>query len=1148
MRSGLIFRRSALAAAVAATVVLGGASVAAPVSGGPAISINQAAQPTRSATQSTQRSRYIVGLTAPALGMAEIALPRRASDARLLVRSPEAEAYVANLRAQQASFLSSVSVQLGRPIAPFHPDFQFQHAFNGMVIELTEDEAQLLRSNPDVALVEPEMELPLDTDAGPTLIGAPTVWNGSNVPGNLPTRGEGVVVGIIDSGLNIGSEAFAATDAAGYTHANPLGSGNYIGWCNPANPNHVPARDTCNSKLIGGWDFADAANAGNTANFEAPGFEDENGHGTHTSSTAAGNARQVSFNGLLRDVSGVAPHANVIHYDVCHTVVSSGLGSCFNTATLAAINQVLADGIVDVVNYSISGGALPWNEANSLAFLAITNAGVFVSASAGNSGPVAGSVAHVEPWVTTVANSTHDRVFGFNFTLNGPGTPPANTQNLTVRPGGAPIATSTLIAPIIVSPNFANGATDGCSPFPADFFRRPAAPGGVQGLAVLRLDGSTSQCASGARRTAALNAGAVGVLFVDGPPLSLGASGTSYSMLLSNWNDVAAHIATDPANATATIAVPLGAGVGVADNMASSSSRGPSNFALLKPDISAPGTEILAAFSRWVAALPRPFGGAVDTALNNRANVISGTSMSSPHNAGSAALLRALNPSWTPTQIKTALVTTAKTPMRKENGITPADPFDYGSGRVDLTRAAKAGLIMDETGANFTAANPATGGNPASLNLPSFQNPACVTTCTFARSVRGTRAAAVTWTATVTGLPAGAGSVNPPSFTASSAATTNFTLSVDSSLLPPSVWSFGTLVLTPSNPAIPVSRMSIAVRDAPPDIALSATSLSATIGQGSSTTRAFTVSNVGNPTLNWSALTGAQPASLLSQPVALGNGFQSAAYTTSVTATRYVADDFDLPAAGTVTSLRADGFTLPGGTLLSQIATATAVNFAIYADAAGVPAGYPAPDGTQTGATGAAPLFVFTSSPTGPGVNVANNNIAIDLLAAGATPPSLPAGKFWVVVYPKMAGNGSNTAGNPIWAWRINGVGAPTSGNAPLTINPNTVAATWAVPTLTAAPGPGPASGFTLFVNGTVTCGAPWLSISPSSGNLGNNGISDTTVTFDAAGLAPGTYTAALCIGAPSDPDEPMTVVPVSFTVTAVDALFANGFEDALAP
>lgn len=1137
MQNQAFFRRSVLTAAVSITLAASGIG-AAPISTERAVSESS----TQVAEASGKRARYIVGLKAPALGLADAAIPRRASDQRLDVRSPEAIAYVNELRAQQDNFLSRVSTQLGRAVEPFHPDFQFQHAFNGMVIELSASEAELLRANPDVSLLEPEVELPLDTDAGPALIGAPTIWDGSNVPGNLATRGEGVVIGTIDSGLNIASEAFAATDAGGYTHVNPLGAGNYLGWCNPANPNHVAARDVCNSKLIGGWDFADAANAGNTLNFEAPGFEDENGHGTHTSSTSGGNARTVSFNGVPRNVSGVAPHANIIHYDVCHTVVSSGLGSCFNTATLAAINQVLADGIVDVVNYSISGGAQPWLEANSLAFLALNNAGVYVSASAGNSGPVAGSVAHVEPWVTTVANSTHTRVFGFGFSLGGPGTPPANTQNLTVRPGGAPIATSTLTAPIIISPNFANGATDGCSAYPANFFRRPADAGGVQGLAVLRLDGTTSQCASGARRTAALAAGAIGVLFIDGPPLSLGASGTSYSMLLSSWNDVEAHIATDPANATATITVPITASPGVADNMASSSSRGPSIFPLLKPDISAPGSEILAAFTRWVSAAPRPFGGAVDTALNNRANVISGTSMSAPHNAGSAALLRALNRSWTPSQIKSALVTTATTPMRKENGITPADPFDYGGGRVELTRAAKAGLIMDETGANFTAANPANGGNPGTLNLPSFQNQACITTCTFTRSVRGTRAAAVTWTASVTGLPAGAGSVSPASFVATSASTTNFTLSVNSAQLPANTWSFGTVVLTPSNPAIPVSRMSIAVRPAPPAISFSASSLSASAAPGTTANVAFTVNSPGNPTLNWSAPTGSQATSLLSQPVALGNGFQSAAYTTTVTNSRYVADDFTLPAAGTVTTLRADGFTLPSGTLLSQVATATAVNFAIYADNAGVPAGYPAPDGSQTGAIGAAPLFVFTGSPTGTGVNVANNNISVDLVAAGATPPNLPAGKYWVVVYPKMAGNGSNTAGNPIWAWRINGVGAPTTGDAPLTINPNTVGATWAIPTLAAAPGPGPVSGFTLFVNGTVTCGAPWLSINPTSGALGNSASSKTQVSFNATGLAVGTYTAALCIAA-NDPDRPLTVIPVRFTVVS-DPLFSNGFEN----
>src|SRR5205085_8680493 len=82
---------------------------------------------------------------------------------------------------------------------------------------------------------------------------------------------------------------------------------------------------------------------------------------------------------------------------------------------------------------------------------------------------------------------------------------------------------------------------------------------------------------------------------------------------------------------------------------------------------------------------------------------IAGTSMSSPHIAGSGALLKALHPNWTPGQIKSAIMTTAKTSVVKEDGVTPTDAFDDGSGRVDLTQAGSAGLTFNETGANYVA-------------------------------------------------------------------------------------------------------------------------------------------------------------------------------------------------------------------------------------------------------------------------------------------------------------------------------------------------------------------------------------------------------------------------------------------------------------
>jgi subtilisin family serine protease len=1139
MREYLGGRRAALAIGIAMIVSAGGASAGVDHSElAPQFAARTHTVTAKAGDSGVElRTRYIVGLRQAPLAFAEetsgVTLPR--SDAnRIDVASPEARSYVASLVQRQEQFLDQVSATLGRELTPIAPEFRFQHAFNGMVVDLSADEARQVAAHPDVFLLEPEHEIPLDTDAGPTLIGANTVWNGSNVFGGLATRGEGTVVGIIDSGVNIGSPSFAAVGPVdGYVHTNPLGSGVFLGWCNLSNPNHNPARDICNNKLIGGWDFADAATAGNTAVSEARGFEDENGHGSHTASTAAGNVRQgVSFGGVLRDISGVAPHANIIIYDACHTT-STG-GSCFNTATLASINQVLADGIVDVVNYSIGGGASPWNEANSLAFLALHNAGVVVSASAGNSGPGPSTLGHLEPWVMTVAASSHTRVFGFNFSLNAPGAPPANTQNITVRAGAAPIANATVTAPIIVSPNFGNGATDGCAAYPPDFFRRPATPAGTQGIAVLRLDANTSTCASGVRRAAAAAAGAVAVLFVDVTPLGLGASGLSYSMLLADWNNVATHLASDPTTAAATIAVPLAAGPGTPDVVANFSSRGPNGFALLKPDVAAPGLEILAAYDRFTSAAPLPYGGTVNAAQNDIVNAISGTSMAAPHNAGAAALLRAVNRSWTPTQIKSALVTTAKVPMTKQDGITPSDPFDRGAGRIDLTRAAKAGLVMDEAGANFSAANPATGGNPSQLNLPSFQNLSCVGTCTFPRTVRSTRVTPVTWTATVTGLPAGAASVSPSSFTLANSGAQSFTLNVDSLLLPASpAVSFGELVLTPNNAAIPTARMAIAITPAVPDIEVQPTSISETLPGGQSVSRNVTVFNRGNPTLNWSVdEVGLGQVQQLAQ---LGDGIRgnSTNFYNNQAPTPggvYVAEDHTPADSGQLRRFRVEGFLTgaPANTLQVQ---ATAFTFKIYSDAGGMPAGNP-----EAGAAGE--VYSCVRTPTGPnstGLSFLSADGAAFQLDASlaatagcAAPPTLQAGtRYWFVAYPSV----NSTSGQRRWVWfrstTVNGLGGMII--SPLNIA--TVSTTWT--TVGATAGPPPSTGdFALTVSLDVQCGASWFDIAPTGASLGVGGSTAGTMTIDSTGLAVGSHRGFACFDTNgTDADEPKVVVPVTLGV-----------------
>lgn len=1138
MRASKLRKRSALVAAIAAAVFGAGVSAGGPGNAGGEEHLVAGAQrlglrTVREANgNEVQRSRFIVGLKDAPLALAA-GIPRRDGQ-RIALESLVTQSYVAQLRDSQNAFLARASAQLGRTIEPM---LTFQHAYNGFVAELSDAEAVQLAAMDGVARVEPDTEMPLDTDRGPSMINAPAVWDGSGTLGNLASKGAGVVVAVLDGGLNIGSPSYAAMGADGYAHVNPLGPGNYLGWCNPSHPNHNPTRDLCNDKLIGGWDFTDAlAVAPNT---EGPGFEDEGGHGSHTSSTAVGNARQVSFNGITRDISGVAPHANLVIYDVCYQ--SSSGGSCPTAATLAAINQTVADGIIDVLSYSISGGNSPWTEGGSLAFLAAQNAGIIVAASAGNNGPTAATVGHREPWTTTVGGTMHDRVFGFNFSLTGPLPLPPNTQNVTVRPGGAPIANATLTGPLIVSPNFANGASDGCSPYPANTFRRPADAGGVQGIAVLRLDAVTSTCASGARRTAALNAGASGVIFVDVAPLNLGANNTSYSMLLRDWNNVAAHVATDPAAADARIEVPLTVTAGAPDAIYYSSSRGPSSFDALKPDVAAPGVEILAAYTRWVAAAPAPFGGAANPALDTVVNAISGTSMAAPHVAGSSALLRSLNRSWTPAQVKSALMTTAKPDLFEVDGTTPATPFSVGAGRIDVARASRAGLILDETGANYQAANPATGGDPSQLNIASFQNLACVGTCTFARTVKSTRTAPVTWTASIGGIPSGV-SVSPTSFTLANAATQAITLSADSTQLPPGQTVFGELVLTPNNATIPVTRMPIALRASLPEIDVTPTALAAEVLAGGSVTRNLTIANTGNPTINWDIdNTGTAPFPAQTQ---LYDGIRGNAsnFFIGTGGGFYQAEDIVSADPATLRSVEVAGFmTGTGGTLQ---ATATAITVKVYTDNAGVPAGNP-----DAGAAGE--IYSCARTPSGPNsggltfrtIDGAAFGINLnDAAAAGCpAPPALAANtRYWVTVYPTVPG----TTTSRRW---ILGRATSTNGLAPMSFTSSVIpggTATWTALAPVAGPPPSLAALAMSFTT-NVDCSTPWLSASPASGSLGLTESDPTVITADAASLAIGSYRGMVCVDTNgADLDEPKVAVPFSLDVVEqIDLIFEDDFE-----
>lgn len=725
----------------------------------------------------TEQAIYIVQLSGAPLasyrgGLANLpATSPAVTGRRLDLRSAEARAYLDHLSQEQRAALDVIQQILGRAV---EVKFTYQVAFNGFALVLTPVEAAKLANAPGVARLYRDFIDQVHTDAGPAWIGAPAIWSGAPA-----TRGEGIVVGVIDTGVNPYSLSFANVGADGHVHSNPRGK--FYGVCDPANDAIYDPSFPCNNKLIGAWDFADV--------FETPdGPYDNDGHGSHTASTAAGN---VVFASVLAPtyvytnvISGVAPRANIIAYDAC-----AG-SACPGSSLLAAINQAVADG-VDVINYSIGGGSRdPWNSPDALAMLAALDAGVYVSVSAGNSGPSAETIGSPSnaPWVTSVAAATHHRTF-VNGLINLAGGNLAPPPNITGQGMTGPYGP----ARIVYAGNYTStlGEPDPyCqAPFPLGTFNGEIVVCD-RGL-VSRVEKSYNVAAGGAggfvlandaTSGASLNSDAyaipgVHITYADG-------------VALKNW--IAGGGATTAAIAGATPTLNPASG----DVLAAFSSRGPDATSpfVLKPDVTAPGVDIIAA---------------IHTGGNY--GLLSGTSMAAPHNAGAAALLRALFPGWSPAEIRSALMLTSKSPVLKEDGATAGQPFDRGAGRIDVAQAARTGFVLDESALNFYQANPNTGGDPRTLNLASLSDPQCVGVCTWTRPLKSVRPTAESYTVNVAAPVSMTLSVQPSAFTLPAGGTQVITITANVTAANLNAWIFGEITFDAANPAIADGHMPVAV-------------------------------------------------------------------------------------------------------------------------------------------------------------------------------------------------------------------------------------------------------------------------------------------------------------------------------------------------
>ncbi|HNB52995.1 MAG TPA: S8 family serine peptidase, partial [Anaerolineales bacterium] len=538
------------------------------------------------------------------------------------VSSPASTAYLAYLQGKQSQAVAAMEQSLGRSV---EVKYQYLNVLNGLAVAMSASEAMRVSKLPGVLSVTPDTIKYLDTEVSVDLIGAPNIWDGNTISA-VGTKGEGVIVGVIDSGINHDHPSFAEVGGDGYVHTNPFGSGNFA-------PGSFCDTDPtfCNDKLIGAWDYNPGGNP-----------EDGDGHGSHTSSTSAGNyvtaTITVGSDPYTLTLKGVAPHANIIAYKVCNP-------GCPESASVAAVDQAITDrsnagGVPMVMNYSISGSDNPWGDSVDLAFLDAFNAGILVSASAGNTGPGPGTSAKTGGWNLTVGASTTNRVIANTLDVTGPGTVPGELTGLAAVTGSGPAITSDIENDILWAGDVDPGNETGCVAFPANAF--------ADSIALIIRGGCTFAVKVGN----ATDAGAVAVVVFNqfgGPPITMGAleSTTIPAVMLDNPSGLAVQAWTS-ANPGATARI--NASTSYIQNsewediMGGFSSRGPSQFNTLKPDVTAPGVNILAAY-----------------AVSSEYAFLQGTSMSSPHGAGSAALLMALHPDWSPAEIKSAIAMTALT-------------------------------------------------------------------------------------------------------------------------------------------------------------------------------------------------------------------------------------------------------------------------------------------------------------------------------------------------------------------------------------------------------------------------------------------------------------------------------------------------------
>ncbi len=664
----------------------------------------------------------------------------------------------------------------------------FTLAYGGFAAQLPANRAKDLLRVPGVAAVQYDaLNHPTANDS-PIFVGATQVW--PSLGGSLKA-GQGIKVGVIDTG--IWPEHPMLRDPG---IPRPPGGPYDCDFGKSGKPHD--ANFSCNDKLVGAYAFLDTnlLVTGPAPNEYCPtkakcSARDAEGHGTHTATTAAGSRvdHAVLFGVDYGEKSGIAPGASVIAYRVCD------VDGCYESDSMAAVEQSIIDD-VDVINFSISGGKSAYTDALELAFLDAYAAGIAVNASAGNDGPGAGTSDHAGPWVNTVGASTLNREFGTSLRLAAG----SNTRNIS---GVTITAGITNPTQVVLAKTRAGYNDELCS--------TPADPGTFTGKVVACERGVVARVEKGYN---VLQGGAVGMILYNVGVTDVETD--NHYLPTIHLNDpsqtIEAFVTNNPnARASWPGGVPRAA---QGDVMADFSSRGPLGD-FIKPDVTAPGVQIFAGASPQHVDDPAE-GLGPDGQLYQ---AIAGTSMSGPHAAGVAALLKAAHPSWTPGQIKSAMMTSSLQSVLKEDFATPADPFDRGAGSIRVNRAINPTITFDVAPYEFFASADDEL-NRINLNLPSIYSPQMDGTITATRTVRNVSGVTQTIDLKATKKPGKAGiTFSPSTFTVGAGDSATFTVTISAAQLANGLY-FGEVTLDPRRVGANNAVMPVAFRKAPGEVTL----------------------------------------------------------------------------------------------------------------------------------------------------------------------------------------------------------------------------------------------------------------------------------------------------------------------------------------